>query len=590
MTKIKPGLKVNLIFCAALLNLSLTFQNLTPQNILDVSFSPEFEKFDKKELIAASGLQGIYSPSQNPVYAEKIENYFIQRGYLFAKINQIVSIYDSSLAGVNIFIDGSAGKIVLFGDLVVNSDSITTDNFLNIMNTKKFDIYNEKIIENDVNEMLSLAADSGYIFAEAHIENIEMIHEENNILAQIKIDFKEGELIRIEEIDIAGNSYTRSHVIQRELPLRTGDIYSKSEIEKIPKELLKLGLFKNVTAAQILRSENGKYVLSIKVEEGNATTFDGVVGYIPDKSINSGGFFTGLLDIQFNNLFGTARKFYIHWEKPGQNSENFNFRYTEPWLLNYPIDLSAGFERTLRDSTYIEWKGDVEAKWRLTKNLSLVSSYEKQVVLPDSTANINLRLVRYEQYNIKAGIEYDSRDYPLNPRSGFFVENSYTLGLKNNFGPSYLLLEDKVKSSEQVEILKVAVQWYYEMFRNQVIAIRLNANQVTGNRLQKTDYFWFGGARTLRGYRENQFSGDFVSWLKLEYRFLLSRDARIFVFNDWGAYHFKDSFGETDEVLTGYGIGLRLDTALGIMAIDFGMGKNDEFGDAKIHFGIINRF
>jgi outer membrane protein insertion porin family len=297
-----------------------------------------------------------------------------------------------------------------------------------------------------------------------------------------------------------------------------------------------------------------------------------------------------LVDVSFNNLFGTARRFDIHWEKPDKYSENFFLRYTEPWLLDYPLDVSAGLERTVRDSTYIEWKVQLHNKWRYSDTFSLVSSIERQVVLPDSIANRDQRLVRYEQLNLEIGLEYDTRDYPVNPRQGIFIGHSYTLGLKNNYGPGYLLREDSIKTSEQIEFIKLHFDWYKELFRNQVLALKLQAYLVDSDRLQITDLVWFGGARTLRGYRENQFQGNIVSWINLEYRFLLARNSRIFVFNDWGAYQSNLVDANKNEILYGYGIGLRLDTALGIMAVDFGLGKNDGFSEGKIHFGIINRF
>lgn len=590
MKNIKQILKLLLVFLFLTSGTLTAFQNLKAQNILTVSFSDDFNKFNKTELIRAAGLTNRYAAKQNNTYAQKLENYLIRQGYLFAKINRIDAILDPAMSAVNISINGSPGNIVLLGDIEIQADSIAALNYQNVMRTKKYDVYNEKNIESDIKGMLSLAADSGYVFAEAHIQSIKTHNADNDILAAIVIRINEGDLVTIDDVEVKGNSYTKSYVVIRELAVRRGDTYSKAEIDKIPKDLLNLGIFKNVKTPTIIISKAGKYILSLVVEEGNATTFDGVVGYIPDKTSKSGGFFTGLLDFKFNNLFGTARRFDVHWEKPDQFSENFYFGYTEPWVLDYPLDLSIGLERTLRDSTYLEWKGNLKGKWRFSKNLSIVSSIEKQVVLPDSVSNRLLRLARYEQYNIEVGVVYDNRDYPLNPRAGFLIENRYTLGLKNNFGPGYLLLQDNIKSSEQIEMFKIGFEWYYEMLRNQVLAIRFYSNQVTGDRLQLTDYFWFGGARTLRGYRENQFSGDFVNWLKMEYRFLLSRDARIFLFNDWGAYRFKNSAGKTEEILAGYGIGLRLDTALGIMAIDFGLGKNDDFSQAKIHFGIINRF
>ncbi|HXX64237.1 MAG TPA: hypothetical protein VEO56_10605, partial [Bacteroidota bacterium] len=40
----------------------------------------------------------------------------------------------------------------------------------------------------------------------------------------------------------------------------------------------------------------------------------------------------------------------------------------------------------------------------------------------------------------------------------------------------------------------------------------------------------------------------------------------------------------------GYGIGIRLDTALGNLAVSFALGEGDSFSTAKIHFGLINDF
>ena len=106
-----------------------------------------------------------------------------------------------------------------------------------------------------------------------------------------------------------------------------------------------------------------------------------------------------------------------------------------------------------------------------------------------------------------------------------------------------------------------------------------------------TDQFRFGGARTLRGYRENQFNGSKVAWANLEYRYLLARRSRVFVFLDSGYYWRRLDSGESVEgYKLGYGFGLRIETGLGIISVDYGLGEGDGILAGKVHVGLINQF
>jgi len=220
----------------------------------------------------------------------------------------------------------------------------------------------------------------------------------------------------------------------------------------------------------------------------------------------------------------------------------------------------------------------------------LIGRFQKEMYLPDSASSHDFRLTQNQVLNAQIGVEYDTRDYPLNPRSGLFYSGSYTYGLKHILGPSYLVQEDSLIRDEKLHSILLDFEFYYNLWGNQVFAFRLNARQVKATSLQLTDYFWFGGSRSLRGYRENQFRGSSIAWSNLEYRFLLGRNARIFLFSDWGFYTASEQGKRHREILPGYGLGLRFETPLGIMGVDFGMGIGDSFREAKIHFGLVNRF
>ena len=125
-----------------------------------------------------------------------------------------------------------------------------------------------------------------------------------------------------------------------------------------------------------------------------------------------------------------------------------------------------------------------------------------------------------------------------------------------------------------------------------MLAFKLHGAHIESDKdqLQLSDHFWLGGFGTLRGYRENQFHGTTISWVNIEYRFIIGRNSRVFLFNDWGFYQYKERTGITKDTLYGYGIGIRFETPLGIMGVDYGFGRGDTFSTGKIHFGIINSF
>ncbi|MFC1569661.1 BamA/TamA family outer membrane protein, partial [bacterium] len=101
----------------------------------------------------------------------------------------------------------------------------------------------------------------------------------------------------------------------------------------------------------------------------------------------------------------------------------------------------------------------------------------------------------------------------------------------------------------------------------------------------------FGGTTSLRGYAEDQFRGSLVAWLNLEYRYLLGRRSRVFAFVDAGLYQRRErekGLIRGDQI--GYGFGIRLETRLGVMGVDYGLGQGDDFMQGKVHVGLVNRF
>jgi outer membrane protein insertion porin family len=507
-------------------------------------------------------------------------------GYRFARIDSVVTISEADSQSVSLRWYLTEDFPFRYGEIKIIADSIPTQPIHDRFELKSGAIYNESEIEYNLSEITRYLAQTGFPLANIRIENTQIKRQETFYAIDLHLRIIPGRKVVIDDIVIKGNRVTDDKVILRELDITSGETYNQEKIDLIPRKLNRLGFFKAVNPAKLVMLEEQKSAIVVEVEEGNTTTFDGILGYVPptQDQRNQEGFFTGMIQISFRNLFGTGRKFEVDWKKPDRFSDEFKLYYQEPWLMNYPLSIGLGLERVVRDTTYIKRSYFFDTALRISSTLSGTLIISQNSFIPDSAASRDMRLARNTLLEGEVGLKYDTRDYPINPKSGLLYFTTYSFGFKKFTGPSYLLAEDNLAEREEVQKIKVGLSYYQSLWKNQVLYINIFGANISGseNQLQLTDHVWFGGARSIRGYRENQFHGTTVSWVNLEYRFFLGRDSRFFIFNDWGFYAGRN--------LPGYGIGIRFRTPLGIMGFDYGLGKGDTFSTGKIHFGIINQF
>jgi len=138
------------------------------------------------------------------------------------------------------------------------------------------------------------------------------------------------------------------------------------------------------------------------------------------------------------------------------------------------------------------------------------------------------------------------------------------------------------------------LSYYLSTFFRQVIAAELHLRDFSSSTLDVSDLFRLGGASTLRGYREGQFLGSRIVWTNLEYRFLVASRSFFYGFVDVG-YFVQPAIDAirmtaSEQSKIGYGIGVRLDSALGLIGVSFALGEGDTFSTSKIHIRLINEF
>ena len=525
---------------------------------------------------------------------EALTSHMRGAGYLLARIDSVAMHWSRDSVQLSLtwyIVEDLPFEI---GSVAIKSDSLSPESLSGVMELRRGDRYDRLEIESDLAAIGRFCAGKGYPFAEIDIGDPVFRLQDDWYETDLSIRVKCGERVRIDFIRLKGNKVTKDDVVLRELDIQPGDIYRQDVIERIPEQLNRLGYFKEIMPPRLMLTRRGREGLLVTLEEGNTTTFDGVVGYVPAAKTAQAeeGYFTGLINLNFRNLFGTGRKFQVEWKKPDRYSDEFRLYYEEPWIFGFPLNIGAGLHRLVRDTTYIERSYLINGLLRLSGNFKVSFAVNQHSYVPDSLATREQRLASNRIISGEAGIIYDTRDFPVNPRNGLYYDTYYSFGFKENLGPEYLFSEDGLTRHENIQKLRITMAYIQPLWKRQVFFMQLTGAQVKSSEggLQLTDHYWFGGARTVRGYREDQFHGTTITYLNLEYRFLTGRDSRIFAFNDWGFYNYRQNNTTFQDIVSGVGIGVRFDTPLGVMGVDFGMGRGDSFSTGKIHVGLLNNF
>lgn len=178
---------------------------------------------------------------------EDDKNRIIQRynelGYRDAKIlKDSVAIYDDK--HVDIYLTINEGRKYYISDITwVGNTIYSTDVLNNVLGLYPGEVYNQKRLTKrtteDEDAVSSLYTDNGYLFFQ--LVPIEKHIHGDSIALEMRI--LEGPQARINKVVINGNERLYEKVIRRELRVRPGDLFSKSDLMRSAREIAQTGHF-----------------------------------------------------------------------------------------------------------------------------------------------------------------------------------------------------------------------------------------------------------------------------------------------------------------------------------------------------------
>jgi outer membrane protein insertion porin family len=518
---------------------------------------------------------------------------FQERGYWLARVDSVRVRPQSGGRVVDVEVWMTEGPRIYLGD--VRMPGLTPSlipAMEDAMALRQGAVFNPADIEQGLEKALNALENRGRPLAGIRLERIALDTTGKRGRLDLILDVDAGPLVYVDSLGVEGNTLTRTRIILREIRMKSGELYSQNRVNAAVDRIRKLGFFREVGQPRVT-FRNGRARIIFPVKEGNANTLDGVLGYQPPAREGERGVVTGRLEFVFRNLLGTGRFLEAYWEKKDRDSQAMRFGYEEPWILGLPVHLGGRFRQEIRDTTYVERGWNLSARFTPWMGFSLYAEAGIEEVLPDSTGSALYDLPRSRAELFTLGLDYNTLDDPVNPRRGIRYNTVFTTGRKRNLGPEFLLEGGTWKRRVSTRRVEIHAEAVLPAFSRQVVYIGAHGIEVrTGDAfVPLADQIRFGGARTLRGYQEDAFRGSLAGWVNGEYRYILSKRSRAFLFVDTGFYQRREKDGtRVRENHWGFGLGVRLETRLGIVGVDYGLGEGDTFLQGKIHVGLVNRF
>ena len=501
---------------------------------------------------------------------------------------------DSQQVKVIMYVD-EGGPSYIRNVVVTSNDSLRLKPFIPIFKFLQGQILNQTTLKDYIIDALTKLENTGNPFAVFTISTIHFYYDstDENHYADIYLNLETGLTSNIDKVEVQGSSSTKDYVIVRELRIEPGEPYSQEKIEEFPKRLNRLRFFEPVSTPQFYVDSDNKGVLVVNIKDRQTNNFDGIIGYIPPAGDVESGYITGLLNVSLRNLFGTGRAAAFRWRKIDRYSQELEFKYLEPWLFSFPLNLNAGFFQRQQDTTYVQRTLTGGLEYLATEDVSAAVFITSQSTIPTVREDTVFTVYNSTAFTTGVNLKIDTRDDPLAATSGIFFNNFYDFSQKRINGPQEFITPE-TPTEINLQRFEVTLALFYQFFQRQVLAFKINGRELRGPFFEESDLYWLGGTQTLRGYREDQFRGNRVFWINLEYRLFLARRTYTYLFLDNGYYlrnaEERANIPKQEGYKIGYGFGLNLETTIGILGVSFALAKGNSFSDGLIHFDILNEF
>jgi outer membrane protein insertion porin family len=525
---------------------------------------------------------------------KSISELYADLGYIDAKVTDANAEFFNEGERVHIRISVDEGEQYFIDTVNVEGNTIfKTQRLLALTQEEPGEFYNKKRIELDAMEIQTLYADEGYILASVRPQ-IKIRRDEKKV--SVTHGVSERDLIYVAKINVRGNIKTKDEVIRRELTILPGERFDGGNIRRSRQKLMNTQFYKDVGIGTEATGKPNYRNLEFTVAEDKTGSFNFGAGFSSNDS------FIGQIQLSQSNfdLFnfpsftGAGQKFNLSL-RPGTVLSEYLLNFTEPYFLGYPF--SAGFDAYSVDREYEEYDqeyigGGIRLGKRVTEYTRIGVSYnftEYDIFNVDEEAPQTIKDEEGERAKsaMTLSITLDTRDSYMDPTKG----HKFTASVEAAGGPLGAETDFTKITSE--------LRWFIPVTKKWTLMTRLEAGVVEefgdSEIVPLFDRFFAGGSNSVRGYDYREVGpredGDPIGGKtkmegSLEISYPLIEIIKGYMFFDFGQVWAEvEDFGQ-DKINTSAGVGVRMNTPIGPMRLDYGypLNPDDDQGGGQIHF------
>ncbi|MGQ9836120.1 MAG: BamA/TamA family outer membrane protein [Thermoanaerobaculaceae bacterium] len=397
---------------------------------------------------------------------------------------------------------------------------------------------------------------------------------------------------------------TKPEVVDALVRVKEGDPLSPEALVLAQRRLLELGIFDRVAIREIPGQELGlRRGLVIDAEEAPTRSLAGGIGWDTEEKLRVSGSWTEL------NLFGRARTISVEG-RFSSRQRRFQLNYREPaglgifgfptWVAVYRTEESFPTYSLLRRGMWVELGNHLQRPGRL------LLRYDYQIIAPDAPEAVLSQLERNRQHLRLASLtpifEWDTRDDLFSPRTGAFVslqlQRAFPVFLADASFSKFLGSASFYTSAGKTVVALGVKTGFIKPYQGDgelpdnlrvPVAVRFFAGGRITHRSFATDQLGVPGQTLLCPEAQTTcpvsqlrpVGGGALVLGSMEWRIPVAGSLGITLFTDGGNTWAGVSNVKLAEMRWGAGLGLRFETPVGPIRLEYGWKLDRQPGESK---------
>ncbi len=289
----------------------------------------------------------------------------------------------------------TVGTVSFEGNSVFSSEELSS-----LVTFTSGDLYNSSKVQTLFESLASKYYDDGYVYSSIS----PVIEEAEGNKVNITFNISEGPQTVVEEVRINGLTKTKAYVLERELALHVGDVFSRSDFIQSQQNMYNTSLLKDIKASIYPGTTENGIICQFDVEEGN--TMELQFGATFGATEVDGFPVSGFLSLSNTNLGGTGRTLTASTEL-SPTTQALSLSLSDSWFGNTRWSNSISFSaaRNVRSSVLQRGVGsdyydgrDSEGKTYPLGYNSASEWYASNQTTPGSS-----NLMKYDNYSFTVG-------------------------------------------------------------------------------------------------------------------------------------------------------------------------------------------